>query len=249
MSNIITLYDIPNTLPDKAWSPFVWRARLALSVKGLQYKTVWVEYPDIESICKKIGAKPTSIEAPCYTLPVIYDPSTNTVISNSIHIARYLDATYPSATSLFPPGSDALQEAFEIAYHHTLQSLRPIMLPLSCAKLAPVSEAYFRRTREAKFGKKLEEFAPPGPQRDNIWRQAQEAFGVVDSWLEKNGKEKKYVMGDVISYADITIAASLLWCKRVSGPHSQEWKDIEEWQGGRWAAFISNFTKYEETIL
>jgi hypothetical protein len=66
------------------------RFRLSLSVKGLQYKTVWVEFPEIESVCKKIGAKPTStkhLTTPCQsytTHPQIQSsptPSKSPVIS------------------------------------------------------------------------------------------------------------------------------------------------------------------------
>jgi len=247
MSSVITLYDIPSTLPGKAWSPNVWKTRLSLSVKGLQYKTVWVEFPEIESVCKKIGAKPTSATAPHYTLPVIHDPSTNSVISNSIEIARYLDATYPATTPLFPPRSAALQEAFQSAFRSTviMSTLPSIMLHLICINLNPTSETHYRTTREAKLGRKLEDLSPPGPQRDEHWKEAEKTFGVVESWLAANGEEKPFVMGDMISYADVTIAGFLLCLKKLLGPESQEWKGIAGWHGGRWGAFIDNFSKYE----
>jgi len=244
MSNVITLYDIPSTLPENAWSPNVWKARLTLRVKGLQFKTVWVEFPDIESVCKNIGAKPTRTG---YTLPVIHDPSTNTVVSDSAAIARYLDATYPDTTRLFPPGSDALQEAFQIAFLNTVLPLAPIMQPMICTKLNPVSEVYYRQKREARSGKKMEP-SPARPQPEH-WKQVEEAFGVMDSWLATNGEGKPFVMGDTISYADITIAGWILCMKIISRPESQEWKDVLRWHGGRWAAFIANFTEYEGCIV
>ncbi|KZP02399.1 hypothetical protein FIBSPDRAFT_808778, partial [Athelia psychrophila] len=69
MAHIITLYDIPSRNSSKAWSPNLWKARLALNIKGLPYRTVWVEYPDIEQLCKKIGAAKTNSAAAPYTLP------------------------------------------------------------------------------------------------------------------------------------------------------------------------------------
>ncbi|KAL0961286.1 hypothetical protein HGRIS_006246 [Hohenbuehelia grisea] len=62
-SSVITLYDLATTLkPDQAWSGNTLRARFALNYKGLPFKTVYVEFPDIEKVCKKIGAAPTSLK-------------------------------------------------------------------------------------------------------------------------------------------------------------------------------------------
>ena len=216
--------------------------RLCLNIKGLHYQTIWVEFPDIEAICKKIGAKPTASVAPFYTLPVIHDPSTNTVISDSIDIARYLDATYPSTTQLFPPGSNALLEAFQIP--NLRACLMPIAAPLICAHLNPTSQEYYRRTKEVSLGNRLEDLSPPGPQRDQHWKQLQDSLGAVDSWLSKNGDGKKFVMGDTISYADLTIVGWVLAMKLVFGSESREWKEIASWHNCRWAVFLADFADY-----
>jgi len=218
------------------------RLRFSLNLKGLKYKTVWVEFPDIEALYKQLGLEPTSTREPKYTLPVIHDPSTNKAISDSMEIARYLDATYPATTLLFPPGSEAFQG---IGGGNAFESLRYIMLPITCASLNPVSEAYYRRTREARYGKRLEELSPIGSQREEHWKQVQEAFGVVASLLEG----KKFVLGDTISFADVTIASGVLGVKRTFGAQSQEWKDIEEWNGGRWPTYIAQFAEYEKVIV
>jgi glutathione S-transferase len=215
------------------------RLRFSLNLKGLKYKTVWVEFPDIEALYKQLGLEPTSTK---YTLSVIHDPSTNKAISDSMEIARYLDATYPAATPLFPPGSEALQGIID---RNAFEGLRYIILPITCAYLNPVSEAYYRRTREALYGKRLEELSPIGPQREEHWKRVQEAFGVVASLLEG----KKFLLGDTISFADLRIASSVLWIKRSIGAQSQEWKDIEEWNGGRWPTYLAQFTEYEKVIV
>jgi len=223
MADIITLYDIPNRNPSQPWSPNTWKARLALNIKGLPYRTVWVEYQDIEPLCKKIGAAKTSPSSAIpYTLPVIHDPAHNAAVSDSIEIARYLDKTYPDTTRLFPPGSHALQVAFQSAHADTVaQAMGLIMLPLSCALLNPESEPYFRRTREARFGMKMEEFSPLGPKRDSHWKTLSESHGVMASWLAQNS-EGPFVMGDQISYADATVAAFLIWMRTVFGSESAE---------------------------
>lgn len=193
---------------------------------------------------------PTSTKAngsPHYTLPVIHDHSTDAVVSDSAAIAEYLDATYPSTPALFPRGTLALQHAFSKAHADTLDGLWEIILPASNAKLNPPSQEYFRRTREAFFGAKLEELSPPGPTREKHWAQVKRGFDVVNGWLEKNEQGKTFVMGDTISYADIVIVSFLIWMKRVL--EVKEWKDIESWHGGRWDALLNSFAKYETVVV
>lgn len=240
--DLITLYDIPSRLPENAWSPNIWKTRFSLNLKGLRYKTVWVEFPDIENLYKSLDLKPNSTTGRPYTLPVIHDPSTNKTISDSLEIAKYLDSTYPSTTPLFPPGSEALPSQEDRV---TFESLQLILPPLICSILNPVSEAYYRRTREATFGKKLEELSPPGPQREEHWKEVQQGFALVAPLLEG----KKFALGDIISFADVTIASWILFIKRLLGAESKEWNDIEGWNDGLWAAYLANFVEYEKIVV
>ncbi|KAG1881189.1 hypothetical protein F4604DRAFT_1879717 [Suillus subluteus] len=231
MSSPIIFYDIPSTLSVNAWSPNTWKTRYALNIKGVAYKTEWVEYPDIEALAKKIGAPPTSTNAdgsPLYTLPIINDPNTGKVVSDSFLIAEYLDATYPSGTTLFPPGT------------------KPLMVALE-AVLNPSSEKYFRATREATYGKKIEEFSPAGAQRNADWAKAKEGLVAVDGWLSKNGGGK-FVMGNTVTYADGILGAWLTWIKIANGESSAAWKDFASWHGGRWGTYITNLKPFA-TVL
>ena len=65
-------------------------SRFVLNYKGIPYRTVWVEYPDIARTCQELGVDPTSTKAdgsPQYTLPMIYDPSTKIALAESAAIA------------------------------------------------------------------------------------------------------------------------------------------------------------------
>lgn len=71
----------------------------------------------------RIGAKPTTTKpdrSPKYTLPVIYNPSTKLVISDSIVIAKYLEKQYPDMTKLFLGESNRLIAAFLDAFQTTV---------------------------------------------------------------------------------------------------------------------------------
>ncbi|KAI0769977.1 hypothetical protein C8Q74DRAFT_1369215 [Fomes fomentarius] len=225
MSLPIVLYDLARkvTLPeDNPWSPNTWKVRYALNAKGLPHKSVWVEYPDIEPLCKKIGAAPGGKQpgtgAPLYTLPVIFDPNTNAVVSDSAVIVAYLDKTYPSTPALLPAGTDALHEAFH--------------------------EEYFRRTRKA-WGFELEKLE--GGTYREAWAQIKNGLHNVAGWLPDgaDGKERLLFGGDKVIYADIAVASTLKWIQVVFGKDSEEWQDILRWDGGRWARFVEAFKKYD----
>ncbi|KAE9402968.1 hypothetical protein BT96DRAFT_956119 [Gymnopus androsaceus JB14] len=94
---MITFYNFAGRIKGVPWNPNVWKIRYALNYKGIAYKTVWLEYPDIE--------------LPTVHHPSHYDNSTGTAI------AEYLDKTYPSTPRLIPQGTHALQGAFRDAFY------------------------------------------------------------------------------------------------------------------------------------
>ncbi|KAF8157811.1 hypothetical protein B0H34DRAFT_706156 [Crassisporium funariophilum] len=247
----ITFYDIPSSLAINAWSPNTWKTRYCLNYKGIPYKTEWVEYPDIEAHCIKLGIAGTGTKADgsaMYTLPAIHDPSTGKYISDSVVIAEYLEKQYPNTPSLFPHGTEGLQNAFAEAYANQLEPLWQFILPATCLKLNPPSEAYFRRTREQSFGKKLEDLVPKGQAWAEEWAKVQDGLGKVDAWLSKDsGGQRKgpFVLGDTISWGDLVIASYTIWLKIVWGENSKEWKDISGWHGGRWVKLVDALGKYE----
>ncbi|KAJ7174110.1 hypothetical protein C8R43DRAFT_977118 [Mycena crocata] len=245
MSTTITFYDIPSTLANKAWSPNTLKTRYALNFKGIPYKTIWVEYLDIEPLCKEIGATPTRNKPdgrPHYTLPVIQDTSTGAVISDSTKIAEYLDATYPDTPRLMPKGTIALHRAFEeTAQSLLVPALYPYCLPGTTATLNPVSAAYFRTTREALIGKTMEDMQPKGEDHVVLWQKLQDAFGKVDGWVRANGEGSNYLGGDTVCYADMWVAAYVWWIKVV---RPDTWDEVKLWHGGRWATLLNNLEKY-----
>ncbi|KAF8492274.1 hypothetical protein BU17DRAFT_72637 [Hysterangium stoloniferum] len=203
---MITLYDIAGH-PDcyRGWNPLPARTRYCLNFKGLSFKTVWLEYPDIEPTLRSIGASPTMKwpdGRPFYTVPVISDEShltdngEATVVSDSWAIAKYLDETYPDTGShrLFPDGTMALQM---------------------------LSQVYYRETREMFFRASLEELCP----RDSAkwkegWSNTQQvtkclavdnaAFDTIATFLNQNGSGNEIlVMGVRPSYIDFVLVSYL----------------------------------------
>ncbi|KAE9406940.1 hypothetical protein BT96DRAFT_192745 [Gymnopus androsaceus JB14] len=247
----IIFYDIPFAEPGVCWSPNTWKTRYCLNYKGLPYRTEWIEYPDIEALCVKLGAAPTDVKddgAPHYTLPVIYDPTTNRAISESFDIAVYLDATYPSTPRLIPAGMQGIQSAF-ISYvmSRTVPHLGQFARPLVFQKLPPGrSQEYFKRTREASIGGKIEEWTPRGEDRVREWKAAEKGLMLVEKSYQIAGKETGggFICGEHPTFADFALAGILQWCKESFGAESEEWKDILSWENRRWETLLNSLEEF-----
>jgi glutathione S-transferase len=203
---------------------------------------VWVEYPDIESLAVKFGIKPTNRRSngqPFYTLPIIHDPTTDVAISDSFEIVAYLDRTYPDTPTLLPKGSRVLQAAFEPAVLAAFGVAEyAILLPETHKIINTASQEFFWRT------KNIEQLEPEGDQTEH-WKKLEDGLGKVDRWLKEKEEAQKYIAGDTISFADISLAARLLWPKRVFGENSNEWRRISGWHGGRWGGLVEALKEYE----
>ncbi|THU85873.1 hypothetical protein K435DRAFT_868862 [Dendrothele bispora CBS 962.96] len=244
--NTLIFYDIPSKMG--AWSPNTWKTRYTLNFKGIPFKTVWVEYPDIEKTLKDLGiaASATILDGktPHYTLPAIYDPVTKTGLNASFAIAKYLDEKYPDKPTLAPRGTEALQKAYIDAIRGKLDALLQFMFPKAAWSLNERSEEYFRRARKQKYGKTMEEMYPQGEKRKEEWKRLEEGLGQIDKWY---GKEDILVMGgkEKVCFADFAIAGFMISTRILFGKESEEWKDVSGWQRGRWGRMVQALAKYE----
>ncbi|TFK82811.1 hypothetical protein K466DRAFT_529904, partial [Polyporus arcularius HHB13444] len=243
----ITLYDIHSTIT-QPWAPNIWRIRFILNYKRIPYRTVWMEFTDVEGTLRAIGAPPASRRPdgrPVYTLPVIVDPfrSTNApvVLANVNTIAEYLEATYP-ARSIFPEGSRALQALFVHYIQDTfVKPLLPIIVPLTHERLPERSQTHFNGHRG---GHTPAPAALVGHQREQAWAAVREQFNFLASVLDKNTSDGNgiVVMGRDVSYADFALCSVLIWVEKVS-PHDC-WARIREWNGGRWGKLYNRCREY-----
>nr|VWO95979.1 Type III effector protein gala6 [Ganoderma boninense] len=235
----ITLYDIQSTIP-QPWAPNIWRVRYAippdeivsccppsdgrtlpspnrfiLNYKRLPYRTVWIEFSDVETTLRRIGAQPTSYRSdgrPVYTLPAIIDPQRSinapVVLSNPTVIAEYLEATYP-ARPVFPEGSRALQSLFvHYIQDGFVKPLLPILVPLTHQRLPERSQAHFSRGGAPS---PTSPTALAGPQSEQAWNAVREQFNFLAAILDKNTSDGNGVvaMGRDVSYADFALCSVL----------------------------------------
>ena len=210
-----------------------------MNYKGIPYRTQWTEFPDIEPLSKSFGIKPTGKKpdgTPYYTLPAIHDPSTNTFLADSFLIAEYLEETYPTP-SIFPHGTRSLQHAFQFSFQQTFAHTRPVILPCILPVLSQRSEEYYSRTKEIILGRPLT-VPVVGVEKAEIWAKFRDNMSKIDECFAKTDTKGPFIMGDTISWVDFFISAYLLFCKKIWGEKSEEWKDIVSWNEGRWGNLL-----------
>ena len=208
-------------------------------MKQLPYRTIWVEYPDIEALYRVMGIESTEVSkegTPLYCLPVIYDPRTDRIICDSIRIARYLDETYPSSSPLFPVGMGDWQALFVATWIQKVSDpLHIITSQYAAAQLPLRSAEYYRSVRGKRYGKPLDQIAPPGSEdRRIVWAKVRLAMKQCDP-------------GSITTtFAYVCVASYLIWFKRLLGVESMEWQELMSAENGRWRNIVENMGLYEK---
>ncbi|KAI1374716.1 hypothetical protein F4677DRAFT_446980 [Hypoxylon crocopeplum] len=225
----IIFYDIASGPPVAPYAPNPWKTRYALNFKGVDYKTEWVELPDVTSIRKKLDAAPVRFFGdgePFHTLPVIEDQSTGRTVGDSFDIAVYLDKTYPNSPSLFAPSTISLHAAFNAHVDRIFTSgylLFSHGLPFN-PKTAVQSKAEFER----RAGVFWDELTVRGEERKWELEKYRASLGELARFLRRG--EGPFVGGKTASYADLIIGA---WLKFMSVT-IEEWDEIQWWHDGLW---------------
>lgn len=149
-----------------------------MNVKKLDFDAIWLEFHEIEPTIVKLGGKPTATKPdgcvllshpignslftlvpPCripwYTLPVIYDPATRQVVSDSKDIAQYLDKQYPTTQKLLvDPASE--DEWEEVISENVSMNSPPSAFMVLHNRVSTPAGRHIRVIREPQFGATLE---------------------------------------------------------------------------------------------
>lgn len=192
------LYELRGRDPDLKFSPFVWRSRMALAHKGLDFTSVPWRFTEKDALAFSGQGK----------VPVLKDG--DTVVSDSWDIALYLERTYPDRPTLFggPAG-----EAGIVFVRHWCDTLLPLVAPLAFhavwTLLDETDQAYFRETREARVGKRLEDVCGDAEARIAKLRQALAPARAMVS-------DHAYLGGETPLYSDHLLFGILRWVRCVT---------------------------------
>lgn len=189
----IKLYDLSGG-DGRRFSPYCWRAKMAMAHKGLEFETAPTFFTEIPQIP---GGGQVSV-------PVIEDSGQR--IRDSFDIALYLEDKYSDRPSLFRGEGGKAFARFIEAW--SFRTLHPQIVQLIVADihgcLADVDQRYFRESREDMLGAPLEK-AQQG--RDDRLPAFHASLAPLRTMLEK----QPFIGGDAPLYADYIVFGTLQW--------------------------------------
>jgi len=206
----VILYDLPSK-QGTAWSLNPWKTRMILNYKGIPYTTQWVEYPDLAPTLASLGLPPNPRDGPGYfadySSPAIrYADGRHAM--DSWPIAHELEKQYPAPSLHLDDGIVAQVRDLTAVF---AAPLRAHMIPRVPLLLPARSAAYFHETREAAFGKALEDVAREAGEAN--WEQARPPAEAMGDLLRRHGGP--FFLGTTVSYADLIFVSALHFFKRV----------------------------------
>jgi glutathione S-transferase len=172
---------------------------MALAHKGLSAQTIPWCFTEKDAIAPHHSEK----------VPVLLDGETS--VADSWAIASYLEDSYPDRPSLFGgAGGRAMGRMMnwwgDIA---VIGGIFPLIVADVPGHLKPVDAAYFRKSREARFGKPLEEVAAGRDKSVEGFRRSLEPMRLTL-------KTQAFLGGDAPNYADYIVFGSFQWARVVS---------------------------------
>lgn len=187
------LYDLA-AADGRRFSPYCWRAKLALAHKGLEVETVPVRFTGIAAI---LGGGQT-------TVPVLDDGGR--IVRDSFAIAEYLEDAYPDRPTLF--GGEGGRGMARLIEGWSLYAVQPQISGLVIcdiwAALTPEDRAYFRASREQRLGRPLEDVQAGREDRLEAFRKSLQPIRHVL-------KTAPYIGGDTPAFADYILFGTLQW--------------------------------------
>lgn len=195
----ILLYDLVGSDPARPFSPHCWKVAFALAHKGL----------DFESVPTPFTAVPTVEGGMSKTVPVIRDGTT--VVADSFDIALYLDEAYPDRPSLF--GGEGGKAMARFVERWSQATVHPFLGAAALMdihdRLDAPDQDHFRRTREARFGRPIEEVPAD--------RDAQlEAFRAKLEPLRSMLGYQPFIGGEKPLFCDYIVAGAFQWVRVIS---------------------------------
>jgi glutathione S-transferase len=199
MTGAIKMFDLAGADPDRRFSPYCWRIRMALAHKGLSLETIPWRYHD----------KPVIAHSGQDKVPVIEDG--DRVVADSWAIANYLEDAYPDRPSLFGGAAARTAARFINSWADTVQNPgTSTFVALDVVRhLDPRDQDYFRESRAKRYGMALEQFCANRDARVGGFRQTLEP-------LRMTLKSQPFLSGAAALYPDYIVFGGFQWARTIS---------------------------------
>jgi glutathione S-transferase len=196
---MLKMYDLAAADPERRFSPYCWRVKLAAAHKGIAIETIPWRFTEKEIIAFSGQG----------LVPVLLDGKR--AIHDSWAIAEYLEAAYSDRPSLFGGASGKALSLFHMNWANSFLHLAMMkFVVLDIWKHAdPKDQPYFRESRENRLGKTLE--AAVANRDDEI---AGFREGLMP--LRLTLRAQPFLGGAQPLYADYAIFGAFQWCRCIS---------------------------------
>lgn len=196
---MLELYDLAGAEEDRRFSPFCWRARLALAHKGLPVTTIPWRFTEKDRIAPSGQGK----------VPVLVDRGR--WIADSWAIAVHLEESYPDRPSLFGGGAGRALSRFYNIWADTVLNAGLIRLTVLdiWRHVHDKDRDYFRRSREERFGQPLEAVVADRDERVGAFRQSLAP-------LRLTLQAQPFLGGEAPLYPDFVVLGSFQWVRCIS---------------------------------
>ena len=194
-----TLYELAGADPDRRFSPYCWRIRFALAHKGLDANLVPWRMTDKDAIAFSGQGK----------VPVLVDGEQ--VVYDSWKIALHLEQAYPDAPSLFggPGGMPAVRFINAWADSIVMPAMARLVMVDIPGHMTEADAAYFRKTREERFGAPLETVCGSRERDVELFRQSLLPIRLAL-------RSGPFLGGDAPHYADYSVFGPFQWARCIS---------------------------------
>lgn len=195
---MLKLFDLAGAQTDRRFSPYCWRIRLALAHKGL----------DVETIAWRFSDKDALIPSGQGKVPVLVDAGK--WVHDSWEIAKYLEENYPDRPSLFGGTAGfALSKLYSNLGDVIAGQIIRFVLVDVYQHLDQKDQAYFRESREQRFGMPLEQVIEGREHKLQAFRDSLAP-------LRMTLKTQPFFGGEAPLYADYAIFGSFMWARCIS---------------------------------
>ena len=195
----VTLYDLAGAEADRRFSPFCWRTKMALAHKGIEVETVPWRFTEKNKLPQLNAGR----------VPVIVDGSR--VVHDSSSIATYLDEHYQDRPPLFDGKVGRALTTFVQNWTETV--VQPGLVGFVVLDIyrhvAPEDRDYFRRSREERFGRTLEEVVEDRETRLPGFRDSLTP-------LRRTVERQAFLCGIAPAYADYIMFGAFQWARAIS---------------------------------
>jgi len=190
------LYDLALADVEVRPSPYCWMVKFAMLHKGLRFETIPLRFAEKQNYPDQEHGQ----------LPILKDD--DQLICDSANIIAHLEKHYRDIPLTMSKGERASVEFYRAWVASILYpALGPMLMKRVHDAACEDDKDYFRTTREARFGKTLEElFSMPG-QRE----KTEAALATLAAPLARNN----YLGGDASNLADYTMFGVFMWQRTV----------------------------------